>query len=337
MRLTRRPAIAILIAASMFAACNAAASPPAGSSPSAASSSAASSSAASSSSAAPPSAVPPPVGSSLTGQPWALSAVTGKTPAFQGVVPAYQQADYTITFNTDGTYSGTASCNQIAGTYETSGDSLTITAGASTLAFCPQAAPDIDFGTIFAHSLTEAATYAVTDDTLTVTLTDGGTMTFGPLQALPSSAPSRPVTSLPPGAPPPVELLGKTWRLTGITAARPAFQGVVPEADQSKYTIQFRPDGTFTAKADCNEVAGTYEVHRGGADPTASGAENLPPGPGGGAMSILPGPSTLAACPPGSLADLFVIGLGNAGGYSIAGNQLTLGLGGQPYEIQFTS
>ena len=292
MRLTRGLTIAILIAVSMLAACNAAASPS--------------------------------VGSSLTGRPWALSAVTGKTPAFQGVVPAKQQFDNTITFNTDGTYSGTAACNQIAGTYKTSGNSLTITAGASTLAFCP----DSDFGTIFAHSLTEAAKYAVTNDTLTITLTDGGTMTFGPLQAVPSSAQSRAVASLAPGASPPAELLGKTWKLTGVTEMTPAFQGVVPEADQSKYTIEFQADGTFNAKADCNQVAGTYEVHRGGSEPG-------PPGPQGGSISILPGPSTLAACPPGSLADLFVIGLGNASSYAIEANQLTVTLrdGGK---LQFT-
>jgi heat shock protein HslJ len=321
MRLTRRLTIAIVIAVSILAACNAAASPSAGSSPSAAGS--------------PSAAASPSAGASLTGQPWALSAVTGKTPAFQGVVPEYQQPDYTITFNTDGTYSGTAACNQIAGTYKTSGDSLTITAGPSTLAFCPQVAGDIDFGTIFAHSLTEAETYAVTTDTLTITLTDGGTLTFGPLQALPSNAHPSVVASLPPGAKPPAKLLGKTWKLTGITEKTPAFQGVVPEADQSKYTIEFKADGTFTAKADCNQVGGTYEVHRGGSEP---GPSALPPGPGGGSISILPGPSTLAACPPGSLADLFVIGLGRAAGFAIADNQLTLTLGdGQPYALQFTA
>src|SRR6187455_741503 len=119
MRLTKSLTIAIVLASSLLVACNAAASPSAG--------------------------------SSLTGKPWALFAMTGKTPAFQGVVPADQQPDYTITFNTDGTYSGTAACNQIAGTYTTSGDSLMITAGASSLAFCPQVATDTDFGTIFAH------------------------------------------------------------------------------------------------------------------------------------------------------------------------------------------
>ncbi len=274
MRLAAPFSIALVLAASLLAACSAGSSGP-----------------------------------SLTGKPWALTAVTSKTPAFQGVVPADQQSDYTITFNTDGTYSGTAACNQIAGTYKTSGNTLTITAGASTLAFCP----DSDFGSIFAHSLTTASTYAVTSNTLTITLSDGGTMTFGPPPVVPSSAQSSAqssaVASAEVAASPPADLVGKVWKLTAITELTPAFQGVVPAAEQANYTIEFQADGTFAAKADCNQVAGTYEV----------GA--------GGSISILPGPSTLAACPPGSMGDLYVVGLGNASSYAIEGGQLTLTLG----------
>lgn len=110
---------------------------------------------------------------------------------------------------------------------------------------------------------------------------------------------------------------------------------MVPAADQSRYTIEFQADGTFTAKADCNQVAGTYEVHHGG---SGGGGKPLPPGPEGGDMSILPGPSTLAACPHGSLADLFVIGLGSVASFGITGNELTLTLGGGgPYALHFTS
>ena len=269
-------------------------------------------------------------GSSLTGQPWALQAVRGTTPAFQGVVPDYQQPDYTITFDTDGTYSGTAACNQIAGTYTMSGDSLTITAGPSTLAFCPRSGGDTDFGAIFAHSLTQAAMHTVTNDTLTIMLTDGGTMTFGPPPAVPSNARSKTLASLPPGGSPPAELVGRTWKLTGITETTPAFQGVVPEADQSNYTIEFQADGTFNARADCNEVAGTYEVHRGG-------TESEPPEPGGGSMSVMPGPSTLAACPPGSMGDLFVVGLSNTSSFAIEGDKLTLTLGDAAATLQFAA
>lgn len=255
-------------------------------------------------------------GPTLTGKPWALTAVTGKTPAFQGVVPAYQRPHYTITFNTDGTYSGTAACSPIAGRHNVSGSSLTISPGASMVAFCP----DGDFGLIFAHSLTGAVTYAATNDSLTITLTDGGTMTFEGLQAVPPSAESSAQASLAPGASPPAELVGQTWKLTGITETTPAFQGAVPEVDQSKYTIEFQESRTFNAKADCNQLRGTYEVHRG------DGRTDLGLEPGGGSISILPGPSTLAACSRGSIGDLYLVGLGNASSFVIEDGQLTLTL-----------
>ncbi|MEO5939527.1 MAG: META domain-containing protein [Candidatus Limnocylindrales bacterium] len=249
-------------------------------------------------------------GPTLTGKPWGLTAVNSKTPAFQGVVPDYQQPDYTITFNTDGTYSGNAACNQIAGTYETSGSNLMITAGASPLAFCPHSA----FGSIFAHALTTASTYAVTSDTLTTTLSDGGTMTFGPV--VPSTAQSSAVASAGPGASPPADLVGKVWKLTAITELTPTFQAVVPAAEQANYTIEFQADRTFKATADCNQVRGTYEVHRG------DGGLGLEPG--GGSITIVPGPSTLAACPPGSMGDLYLVGLGNLSSFGIEGGELRL-------------
>ena len=39
-------------------------------------------------------------------------------------------------------------------------------------------------------------------------------------------------------------LTGKNWQLTAITEKVPAFQGVVPPADQTKYVITFNTDGT---------------------------------------------------------------------------------------------
>ena len=104
------------------------------------------------------------------------------------------------------------------------------------------------------------------------------------------------------------DLTGKTWKLTAITEKVPAFQGVVPAADQANYTIEFKADGTFAAKADCNQVSGTYTT-----TPT-------------GGLTIVLGPSTMAACPPESLAPQYVTGLGNAASYAISGSDLTITL-----------
>ena len=113
--------------------------------------------------------------SGLTGKTWHLTAITEKVPAFQGVIPAADQSKYAITFNADGNFAATADCNQVNGSYKTSGSNgLTITPGASTMAFCGEAS----FGTQFVEGLSKAASYTASGNDLTITLADGGTMTF---------------------------------------------------------------------------------------------------------------------------------------------------------------
>ncbi len=247
--------------------------------------------------------------SNLTGKTWQLTAITEKVPAFQGVVPAAEQAKYTIVFNTDGTFNATADCNLVSGTYKTSGSNLTLSMGPSTLVACPEGS----FGDLYAHALANAASYAIANDQLTITLKDGGTLTFAAgTAAAPSTsaAPSAsPAASAPSTAPSPdPALIGKAWQLTAITEKVPAFQGVVPAAEQANYTLEFKADGNLAAKADCNQVAGTY---------TTTSA---------GGLSIAVGPSTMAACADGSLSDLYILGLGNAASYAIASDQLTITL-----------
>ena len=101
-------------------------------------------------------------------------------------------------------------------------------------------------------------------------------------------------------------LTGKTWQLTAITEKVPAFQGVVPAADQQNYTITFEPNGNFTAKADCNQLAGSYTTT------------------GSGGLTMALGPMTLVACPEGSLSDQYVAALGKAASYVVANGQLTI-------------
>lgn len=286
--------------------------------------------------------------SGLTGKGWQLTAFTEKVPAFQGVVPPADQAKYAITFDPDGTFTGTADCNEIAGTYKTAGSNgITITPGVSTMAMCSEAS----LGFLFVHSLGTAKTFAIAGEQLTLTLTDDGTMTFAVGAPAASTAPSAGTSAAPaasasaaatttattkptakptakpttkptagptakPGASatpaPATGLTGKAWQLTSITEKTPAFQGNVPEAQQANYTIQFQADGTFSAKADCNSAAGTYVT----ADPSAAAGD----------LAISVGPMTTVACPDGSLADLFVLGLGNAASYAVANNQLTITL-----------
>ena len=103
-------------------------------------------------------------------------------------------------------------------------------------------------------------------------------------------------------------LTGKTWQLTALTHRVANGLGGVPEADQANYTIEFKSDGNYQAKADCNQTSGTYT--------TSSD----------GGLTIEPGPTTLVACPEGSLSDQYIQGLTIASSYAIADGELTITL-----------
>ena len=101
-------------------------------------------------------------------------------------------------------------------------------------------------------------------------------------------------------------LTGRTWQLAAITGQTPSFQGVFPPEEQTLYTLEFATDGTLAAKADCNAVAGTYELS------------------GNDGMTITLGASTLVACPDGSYGTIFAHELANVTTWAIASAELTL-------------
>jgi len=118
---------------------------------------------------------PSATAASLTSNTWNLSAITEKVPAFQGVVPADQQADYTIAFAADGTAQIKADCNSVGATYTTTGDNgITIALGPSTLVACPEGSMSDQY----LAGLANASTYAVSGSGLTITLKDEGTLEF---------------------------------------------------------------------------------------------------------------------------------------------------------------
>ncbi len=139
-------------------------------------------------------------GGSLTGPTWQLSAITGQTPAFQGVIPAADQPRYTITFATDDTVAARADCNSIAGTYKLDrNDGITIIPGPSTLVACPEGS----YGSLFAHSLGTVTTWAIADADLTLTTSDGGTGMFIDSATAPVVPPTAEPTASPAPSPSP--------------------------------------------------------------------------------------------------------------------------------------
>ena len=100
------------------------------------------------------------------------------------------------------------------------------------------------------------------------------------------------------------ELVGPVWLWQ---------QTVMNNGDQftpdnpGNYSLQFKPDGTLAAQADCNQVGGSYTLD-------------------GNQMTIALGPSTMAACPEGSLGDQFVANLSGANSYFFDGGDLYIDL-----------
>jgi heat shock protein HslJ len=86
--------------------------------------------------------------------------------------------------------------------------------------------------------------------------------------------------------------------------------------DPERYTLSLADDGSFQAKADCNNVSGTYVTD-------------------GDEITLSPGPSTLVACPEGSLGDQFVSLLHTVSSFSVGGNDLDLRLADQAGTMAF--
>ncbi len=203
-------------------------------------------------------------------------------------------------------------------TYKVDNDVLTITLkGGGSLSFTISLSPSPSASAAAVASPTATPTAKPTPSpTPKPTPTPTAKPTASPTAA-PSNAPTQAPTAKPTAAPtaspaptpapsPGSDLTGKTWQLTAITLKVPAFQGQVPPAEQANYTVEFKNDGTFAAKADCNQVIGSWTA-------TASGG-----------LTVTPGPSTIVACADGSLSDLYVLGLSNAASYAVANAQLTI-------------
>ena len=100
-------------------------------------------------------------------------------------------------------------------------------------------------------------------------------------------------------------VVGVLWEWNGVQETQPSSLSAVP--DPQNYLLTLNDDGTFNAKADCNNLSGTY---------TLSGND----------LTLQPGPMTRAACPPDSLSDKYISLLHDVATYSLENEQLVLGL-----------
>ena len=92
-------------------------------------------------------------------------------------VPAAERSKYTVSFAAGGTFSATADCNVLTGTWTaTAAGGLSIVPGRSTIVPCD----DGSHGDLYVLALSNSASYAIANNGLTITLKDGGTLVYEP-------------------------------------------------------------------------------------------------------------------------------------------------------------
>ena len=74
--------------------------------------------------------------SGLEGPTWRWTTLTENAPFARTDVA--DPGSYTLTLRDDGSFQAVADCNTVNGTFETSGDEITFSLGASTLVACPE-------------------------------------------------------------------------------------------------------------------------------------------------------------------------------------------------------
>jgi heat shock protein HslJ len=150
------------------------------------------------------------------------------------VVTVNNPDNYTVRFNPDGAVAVRADCNQVLGTYQQSGSSLTLQLGPSTLVACPPGSQ----ADVFTRDLSNVVTYVQRGETLFLNMrVDTGNMVFEP-QAAPS-------------------LTDMTWHVQSYNNGR---GGVVTVQSGTQLTATFGADGRLSGSAGCNTYTGTYTV-----------------------------------------------------------------------------
>jgi heat shock protein HslJ/uncharacterized protein YraI len=207
----------------------------------------------------------------LVGVTWHWIGLRETMPASQSMIADSQ--NYTLTFNEDGTVSIKADCNVALGSYQLSGDQLAITLGPTTLAEC---GPESSYSQ-FLSLLEQAVGVGTGYGNLVVSLAnDAGEMIFQRAYTSSLAADLTPIAE--------EGLVDVLWQWVSLIETMPASQSMI--ADSENYNLVFRSDGTYSAKADCNQLLGSYELL-------------------GNQLRLEPGITTLAECGPDSSYEIY--------------------------------
>ena len=171
-----------------------------------------------------------PLVTDLAGSSWNLTAFADESGSLYPASTAPDQG--TLTFNADGTFSGSTGCNRIAGTYTEDGGNLTMVPGPMTLKAC---SPDLTTQEqAVVAALPKVATFTA-NQTLELLSSDGIAL----LDYEPGTA----------------GLAGTSWTATGINNGK---QAVVSAAGVEQVTLVFGTDGTVSGVSACNNYTGSY-------------------------------------------------------------------------------
>ncbi len=232
----------------------------------------------------------------LTGTTWMWIGSTSPT----GQVAVESPTNYSLVFQADGTVNLKADCNNAQASYQVQGQSLTIQVGPMTKAACPPGSRSDEF----IHYLGSAATYSFQDGNLFIDLAaDGGTLEFATPETLKAAD----------GGALSAALQANPWQWASFASPL----GQYDVENPGNYQLTFHDNGTVDIKADCNTAAGTY---------TLDGIK----------ISITVGPTTLAACPPGSRSEEFLKYLGSAAIYFYQPGELFFDLMADGGTMRFT-
>ena len=197
----------------------------------------------------------------------------------------------TALFRTDGQVTGSSGCNQYTATYKSTGTSVKITPGMSTLMACSP--PVMDQETTYLTLLSMAATYNVSGDTMLFYDSMGNLVL----------AYKNPVTTTvtPPSSQPPI--IG-SWDLVTYNNGNNGLGSVLPG---SSIDAAFTPDGRVAGSSGCNPYSAIYTLN----------GQNI-------GISLVTGNKT--ACNADLMAQetQFQALITRANSYVIDGNQLTI-------------
>jgi heat shock protein HslJ len=183
---------------------------------------------------------------SLTGVNWQWVSIVD--PA-AGTTAVNDPTRYTILFNTDGSASIKADCNQVGATYTADGSSISITLGPTTLAACPEDSRDQQY----LAALGNAAVYFFQEGDLLIDLAaDGGTMRFTGGDA---TAPVATPEATPQSTPQPDSPTSPAQGLLFTLVSYGPEGSEQPPIEGTQITATFSGDGV-SGNAGCNEYSG---------------------------------------------------------------------------------